>query len=275
MVRFDYLNKHFGITKMKLTPITPENLSGRYWQRYTSYSFASSTQYAPLVLAELPRAMQSLPLAFAQERGSMYLVGVLGISPGENLFVNQKGQWMGAYVPSSFRSYPFKLGKVEHNQKMVLCIDEESGLISDEQGEPFFDPNGALATPTREVMGFLKKVEQNRSVTQRAVDALAQAEVLSPWQPKVKVGDEERSIPGMLRLDEDKLSCLDNQEFLNLRKIGALPIAYAQLFSMGNIGVLKKLADFRKQEKAKVQGQTEPDLEKLFGQDDLIKFGDD
>jgi hypothetical protein len=44
---------------------------------------------------------------------------------------------------------------------------------------------------------------------------------------------------------------------------------------MGNIGVLKKLADFRKQEKAKVQGQTEPDLEKLFGEDDLIKFGDD
>jgi hypothetical protein len=260
---------------MKLIPITPEIHSNKYWQRYTSYSFASSTQYAPLLLAELPRAMQAMPVAFAQEQGRMYLVGVLGISQGENLFVNQKGKWMGAYVPSSFRSYPFKLGKVEQNKKMVLCIDEESGLISDEQGEPFFDPNGTLATPTRKVMEFLKKVEQNRSVTQRAVDALAQAEVLSPWQPKIKVGDAERHLPGMLRLDEDKLSSLDNQEFINLRKAGALRIAYAQLFSMGNIGVLKKLADFRKQEKAKVQGQTEPDLEKLFGEDELIKFGDE
>ncbi|MFO7801626.1 MAG: SapC family protein, partial [Desulfovermiculus sp.] len=153
--------------------------------------------------------------------------------------------------------------------------DEESGLISDEQGEPFFDSNGELAKPTREVMEFLKKVEQNRLVIQKAVDALSQAEVLSPWQPKIRKGEEESNIPGLLRIDEDKLNRLEDQAYLHLREAGALYIGYAQLFSMGNIGILKKLAEFREQEKAKVQKQAEPDIEKLFGEDDLIKFGDE
>ena len=141
----------------ELVPITPEKYGSRRWQRYTSYSFAATTSYAPLVGAELQRAMQNMPLAFIKQEQSFHIAAVLSLSPGGNLFVDPKGRWLGGYVPSIFRGYPFKLAKVREQDKLVLCVDEASGLISDTSGEPFFDENNDLAQPVREVLEISKQ----------------------------------------------------------------------------------------------------------------------
>lgn len=252
---------------MKLIPITPEAQFNKYWQRFTSYSFARSSQLATLVAAELRPALQSLPLAFVQQQERLYIVAVLGVDPGENLYVNELGQWEGGYIPSTFRGYPFKLARKE--EQLILCVDEESGLISEQGGEPFFDENGALAQPTRKVMDFLTKVEQNRYVTQQAVDALSEAGVLVQWDPVVRTENEERTIPGLFRVDEKAMNQLDDQAFLALRSAHALSLAYAQLYSMINIQILAKLYESKKKEQQKVQ---DFDVEMLFGDDDIIRF---
>ncbi len=51
-----------------------------------------------------------------------------------------------------------------------------------------------------------------------------------------------------------------------------LPVAYAQLFSMANVQILVRLAQIRAEQKP--QAPAEVDLNKLFGQEDLISFGD-
>jgi hypothetical protein len=74
--------------------------------------------------------------------------------------------------------------------------------------------------------------------TRVAVSALAGAGLITEWSLKAKVGGEEKNITGLYRVDEEKLNTIDDETFLDLRKSRSLPIAYAQLLSMGNIAVL-------------------------------------
>jgi hypothetical protein len=72
-------------------------------------------------------------------------------------------------------------------------------------------------------------VEQNRKSTELAVEALAQAGVIRPWEIKVKSNEVERPISGLYRADEAALRELADETFLNLRKTAALAIASAQM----------------------------------------------
>jgi len=243
-----------------ITPVSPQKHFSKYWQRFTSYRFASQSQFAPLVLLELSVAVQAMPLCFIHRNDYCHLVGLLSPVSGENYYVAPDGRWLGGYVPACFRGYPFSLERIKGNDQLALCVDESSGLISDSKGEPFFDKDGQLAKPVSDVFEFLKKIGQNRVLTQKAVDTLAEAGLLTGWDMK--------GATGLYKIDEPKLMSLGDDAFLTLRKRHALPIAYAQLFSMGNTAMLDRLA--------KIQGVAEkpptPDIEKIFGEEDIFKY---
>lgn len=231
----------------KLIPISKETHVDKSWTRFKSYQFAAKDNLAPLVGAEVVKAVLAFPMAFIKQGNNFKLVVLLSLTPGQNMFVAPNGQWLGGYVPSALRGYPFRLARAEGRDDLILCVDEDSGLISDTEGEPFFDEQGQLAKPVKDVMDFLSQIEQNRIVTQQAVSALAEARVITEWNLKVKVGEEEKPVTGLYMIDEAKLNNLEDEQFLKLRKTGALPIAYAQLLSMGNIQIFERLAKLHQQ----------------------------
>jgi len=247
----------------KLAAVSREKHGTQYWKKFTSMSFAEQTSLVPLAARELPRAAVSMPVAFAPEQGGYTLVALLSPVAGQNLFVTAGGKWLGAYVPAVFRAYPFRLVRAPNNSgSMVLCVDEDSG-ISAEAGEPFFDDDGELAKPVKDILEFLKQMEQNRAGTDRAVEALVETGILAEWDLKVN----ENPVRGIYRIDEGALNSLDDEAFLRLRKAQALPVAYAQLLSMGNIRLLQRLAEYH--EKAETP---QVDIESMFGDDDIFKF---
>lgn len=210
----------------KLIPISKEIHADKSWIRYSSYQFAAKDNLAPLVGAEVSKAVLSFPMAFIKQQDNFTLVAVLSLTPGRNMFVAPNGQWLGGYVPSAYRGFPFRLAKAEDRDDLILCVDEDSGLINDDPnaGEPFFDEQGQLAKPVKDVMDFLSQIEQNRTVTDLAVASLAEAEVITEWNLKVKVGEEEKPVTGLYMVDEAKLNSLEDAQFLHLRKTGGLPI---------------------------------------------------
>ena len=253
-----------------LTAVTFEQLGNKFWKRFDSYAFTSEQNIAPLVLAELPKALKTFPLCFIKQGEGYVLVALQSFTPQQNLYVNHKGQWLASYVPSCFRSYPFRLAKPADRDALILCVDADSGLITDTEGEPFFQENGSFSESVVGIVDFLKKVERNRIVTQQAVAELTNANVICEWPLKIKDGDEVTPIAGLYRIDEARLNSLDEFTFLKLRKAQSLPIAYAQLFSMENTSVLRKLAGMKRYEQP--PEFKEEDLERLFSGDDLIRF---
>lgn len=228
-----------------IVPISRDRHADKGWKRCDSYAFAARTALVPLVGAELPKAAMSLPVAFVQQ-GERYIpVAVLGIEPTTNLFVTPDGRWPGAYIPSALRSHPFTLAKTESDNR-ILCMDEESGLLTESgEGEPFFDDSGEPAKGLKQVLEFLQQVERNREQTMVVCQALARLELIRPWPIQLMVGESERQIQGLFRIDEEALKQLPDEPFLELRRAGALPLVYCQLLSMQHITLLGRLLDLR------------------------------
>ena len=185
-----------------------------------------------------------MPLAFVEENGALSLVAVMSLEPGNNQFVASDGRWLGGYIPAAVRSYPFALLHPDGAEAPILCVDEDSGLVVDAGtpgAEPFFDEEGAPAPPLKVVLDFLGQVEANRIATSRAVMALAAAGVLTPWPLQVGSPAGLRTVTGLQCIDEARFNSLNDESFLGLRAVGGLVAAYAQLLSVGQIGVFETL----------------------------------
>ncbi|MEI6704488.1 MAG: SapC family protein, partial [Deltaproteobacteria bacterium] len=165
------------------------------------------------------------------------------------------GNWIGDYIPDVIRAYPFQLIKPQDREDKVLCLDTDSGLIGDAgQGEPFFDGDGP-SPAIKEVLNQLSETETSRVLTQRLVDALQSSGLIQPWSMKLEQGGKTVPVEGLYRIDEAALNLLSDEEFIALRKSGALPLVYAQLFSMNQLAVLPRAAEV--QERVRKQKLTQ------------------
>jgi hypothetical protein len=224
--------------------VSRERHANKKWLRYTNLNFAAQEVIAPIVGAELARAALAMPCAFVQQSGRYVLVAVLSLIAGRNMFLAPDGRWLGGYVPAAFRLYPFRMLPNKGTDAVVLCVDEESKFVVDSSsaGEEFFDAQGNQAPVLKPVFDAAMALERDRKSTDLAVAALTQAGVIRPWEIKVKTKEGERPISGLHRADEAALRALPDEAFLNLRKTSALPIAYTQMLSMGQLGMLEHLA---------------------------------
>lgn len=225
----------------QLTAISREQHAGKRWKRYTSYSFAAKDTVTPLVAQELPRACVSLPVGFVKTESGFQLVAVQGLQPAQNLWVAPDGRWLGGYVPATYRGYPFVLANAGDGRR-VLCVRDESGLVDDTQGEPFFDEDGQAAKPLRDVLGFLEQVSDNARLTAGMCRLLDEHGLIRPWSVKLRSEDAERVAQGLFRVDETALNALPVEALDGLRKGGALPLVYCQLLSMQHLQRLGQLA---------------------------------
>ncbi len=171
--------------------ITSTRHGHQFWQRYTSYHFAANDALSYLAGAELPSALLHLPIAFVANGETFLPMAVLGLHPGKNLFIAQDGRWIGGYIPAAYRSYPFVMANTPEN-KPVLCIDEDSGLLSALPGEAFFADDGQPSPVIGTVLNFLNQISANRQTTERICALLQKHALIQPWPIKLKTGTAEQ-----------------------------------------------------------------------------------
>lgn len=229
--------------------ITLERHASKAWRKHTNYAFAATDMVISLVGAELGKAAPAMPIGFIRNGDAYQLVGVTSLQPGKNLYIAPSGEWLGTYIPAVLRGYPFRLLQPEGAKEAILCIDEASGLVVDANagGAAFFDDHGQPSQAVKDILNFHSEVERNRAVTQQAVNALAEANLITPWKLNLKQGEQIVPVTGLYHADEAAMNALDDGAFLALRKIGALPVAYAQLLSMNQLAVLERLGQLQGQ----------------------------
>ncbi|WP_099866392.1 SapC family protein [Pararhizobium haloflavum] len=259
----------------KYVALSHSNHRNARWKRFQSYTFAANETFVPLVAADLAKTAMGLPVAFIERDERLVLVAVTSLTPGINLFVSIDGQWLGGYVPSILRGYPFRLVPVKERNESVLAFDEESGLIGEgaefEEGETLFEEEGRPSKRVSETLEFLKQCEKNRALTERATAAIKETGIVEDWPISVSVDGEERRVGGLKRVSEKALNGLSDADFLKLRQSAAMPVIYAHLLSMQNIGnfdriirLRDQLAAARAQQSAKPAWQVAEDDELLF-----------
>ncbi|SFV26764.1 SapC protein [Devosia crocina] len=224
-----------------IQPLRHSVHGSKRWLANADYRFAADVLMVPVALEELAAASVSLPLAFAKGPTTS-LIALTGLQQGKNVFVGPDGRWLGDYMPAVLRGFPFKLLPATEG-KWALGFDHASGLIaSGVEGEAFFTSEGKPTDAVQKTFNFLIRINSGLEQATKAVAMLSQHELLEPWPLKLKDGDIEIPVAGLLRVSETKLAALDAETFASLRSDGVLALAYAQLLSMANIDKLGKLA---------------------------------
>jgi hypothetical protein len=157
----------------------------------------------------------------------------------------------------------------------VLCVDEDSGLVveGNAAGEDFFAQDGNIPPALKTLLDLLMQVDSSRRATDLAVSALAEAGVIAPWPIKLETEQGEKAISGLHRIDEAALLALSDDVFLKVRT--ALPIAYGQLLSVGQLGIFEQLAKLHNQPAPLPVAGLPESLDGLLGlqSDDMIRYG--
>ena len=210
------------------------------WSASSNFKFASKDALCPLVMQEAPRAALQLPIAFSKAGDHIGLFVLQGLEAGSNYLVDNEGRWLAEYIPAAYRGYPFILATTDNND-LVLCFDMDSGLISETEGNAFFDDEGKPGTRINEALEFLSSFSANSQKTHLVCLLLEELDILEPWPINIKKGDQNVPVGGLFRVNEIKFNSLDVENFVKLRDKGALPLIFCHLLSMQNLARIAHL----------------------------------
>ena len=144
--------------------------------------FAGETNSVILAGVEFCEAAKEYPIVFTQAGDKVVPVALLGLRNEENLFVDDKGDWDGRYIPSFVRRYPFVLAETGETGQQAVCIDDAY------EGEPLFA--GEETTPLlQQAIEFLEEDQKHYLRTEAFVQRLRDNDLLMSFNAKVDMVD--------------------------------------------------------------------------------------
>jgi hypothetical protein len=194
---------------------------------------------------EFSRAASTYPIVFLEdkERDEFRPVVLMGLETGENLFIKD-GKWDASYIPAIIRRYPFALAKTpEQEDNYTVCLDNSSDLVNETEGESLFDEAGKPSEMMERVKRYLAELQQMEKFTQEFCHFLAEHNMFTPLNMKVRQQDEIKNITGCYVVNEERLGSISDEGFLNFRKQQFLPAIYAHLISLAQIERLLKFKE--------------------------------
>ncbi len=201
----------------------------------TRFGFATKSHVCPLTVSEFSGAALTYPIIFVGDQRQP--VVVMGLQEGQNLFVNDDGFEMDAFIPAYIRRYPFVLAGGEGEDRMLVCIDRAYEYISTDAQFPFFK-DGEPTEYTKNSIQFCNDFETQNRMTATFVAMLNELELLEPrttsYTPQNPDGTpgEPQTVAQYFGVSEAKLNALPAAKLVELRDNGALQQIYAHLVSL-------------------------------------------
>ncbi len=197
--------------------------------------FAKGAHLVPALVEEFVIAARELPIIFLPEGDQFTSVFILGLKPGVNSLIDERGLWKASYVPAYIRRYPFILGEVD-GREPILCIDQGFEGFNEAKGAPMFDAAGEPTEQLRNALDFAGGFRTSANMSNQFVAQLKALGLLKQVTLDVKspkAGDVR--VDGVFIVDEDKLQKLPDDELLKMARNGSLRAIHAHLVSLNAI----------------------------------------
>jgi len=229
----------------KVVPVNKDRHASKKIRQTADFSFASQFHIAYVTMHEFARVASIYPVVFTEdkEHDQFRPVVLLGLEAGENLFIGEDGKWQASYIPAIIRRYPFALSQISDDDSFVVCIDEDSDLISDTEGSPMFDEQGEPTQIIENVKRYLAELQQMDVMTREFCKFLTEHNMLTPLSMRVRQDGMIKNISGCYVINEERFNNVSDELFLTIRNKHYLPAMYAQLISLAQIERLVMLKD--------------------------------
>lgn len=202
-------------------------------------AFAASTPYVPIVLSEIGEACRSYPVVFAGDKPLP--VVILGLSDGENLFVEERAWAREHYVPAYVRRYPFGFVSIPDSDRFALALDTASERLvrdGEEGGMPLFEEN-APSPITRQALQFCETYQVEFEGTKAFTAALQEHDLLVDKRADATLADGRHyALDGFQVVDPERFRDLDQATVVDWHRKGWLSLVNLHLASLGRLSAL-------------------------------------
>ncbi|MEM5516859.1 SapC family protein [Henriciella sp. AS95] len=203
------------------------------------FAFLGKAHAVPLTVNEFGLAATSYPILFVGEERTP--IGAMGIRQNENLFVTAEGEIdADYYVPAFARRYPFVFANDQQAQRLLLCVDRDAEMVSNQPEVPFFE-NGELSPFTKNAMEFCQEFERQRQSTEVFVRTLRDLDLFTmksaTFQPRDPQGNptgDQQTLAEYWAIDEQKVQALPAEKAEELNRNGVLAACAAASISLLN-----------------------------------------
>lgn len=203
------------------------------------FDFLRQAHAVPVTVTEFGMAATAYPIIFVGEQFTP--IAAMGVRQGENLFVTDEGQTeIDYYVPAFVRRYPFVFANDNNSERLLLCIDRDAPMVTNQPEVPLFE-NGEPSAFTKNAIEFCEEFERQRRSTVEFVNIVRRMGLFEQksvfFQPRDAQGNqvgEQQKIADYWAIDENKLGELTDEQFKELRTNGALGAIYAHMISLLN-----------------------------------------
>lgn len=226
-----------------IAPINFEANKNTKIKSITNFNFVKETHLASVMVHEFAKCAPIYPIVFLEDKTKDQFrpVALLGLEDGENLFVDGD-KWQASYIPAIVRRYPFVLAGSEGSDRFTICLDKDSEFVNETEGQPLFDDNGKPSESLERVKTYLQELQQMELFTAEFVKYLAEKNMFTPLNMKLRIGKEVKDMSGAYIINEERLNNLSDEVYLELRNKRYLPVIYSHLASLGQ---MERLVSFK------------------------------
>lgn len=220
-----------------------------------SAEYGANIHVIPTFPTEFGDVQREYPIFFRRqgEGGGYQAVALLGLEPGENLFL-QEDAWQASYVPGIIAKGPFLIGFQEQEvdgelrREPVIHVDLDDPRVNEDEGEALFLEHGGNAPYLSYVANVLRGIQEGMAVAKAMFAAFETYELIEPVNVEIDVhGDVKYELKGYFTISEERLRALPGEALERLNKAGFLQGAFMVLASLHNVGRLVEM----KRERAK------------------------
>ena len=219
-----------------IVPITIKDHKNVKIKSIDNFDFVKEIHLASVMVHEFSRAASTYPIVFLEDKVNDQFrpVVMLGLQEGENLFV-EDGKWNASYIPAIIRRYPFALSKTPEDNKYVICMDQDSEFVNEDEGQAIFNEDGTGTEVIDRVKKYLTELQQMEVFTEAFCKEMKTENMFTPLNMKVRVGNEIKNVGGAYVINEERFNTLSDDKFVDYRKKQYLPVIYSHLSSLAQI----------------------------------------
>jgi hypothetical protein len=202
------------------------------------FSFLKTAHAVPITVSEFGVVATCYPIIFVGPEKTP--VAVMGIRQNENEYVDDEGQPdADSYIPAFVRRYPFVFAADPQSDRLLLCVDVEGAMVSDQPDVRLFDGDQPSQF-TQDAIEFCKEFERQRRATVEFIEMIDKAGLFEQktvsFTPRDAAGNAgpAQKIADYFAISEDKLNALSDEAFQDIRNTGALAAVYAHMVSLLN-----------------------------------------
>jgi hypothetical protein len=208
----------------------------------------------PVIMSEFSNAAVQYPLVLTKngDTGEFVCVALLGFEVGENLFW-QNGEWQGLYFPLQIRRQPFFVGNpstgskaATENDDHIVCIDSQSSAITEEGGMALFDERGLDTDFFQQTKACLAQLLTGEAENKILIENLQSMDLLQSMSLEITfVNQVSTRLNGLYTVNQDKLAKLNDEQVLQLHKLGLMGATHTLVTSLGQVQTLIDLKNQR------------------------------